>query len=41
LQDFTRFLHRWQFIPNAVDVRDWIDTRPLHNLRAADVAQVG
>lgn len=29
LQDFTNFLHRWQFIPNAVDVRSWIDQRPL------------
>ena len=27
LQDFTHFLHRWQFIPNAVDVRSWIDPR--------------
>jgi len=29
LQDFTDFLHRWNFIPNAVDVREWIDARPL------------
>ncbi len=28
LQDFTNFLHRWEFIPNAVDVRAWIDARP-------------
>jgi 2'-hydroxybiphenyl-2-sulfinate desulfinase len=28
LQDFSNFLHRWQFIPNAVDVRSWIDPRP-------------
>lgn len=28
LQDFTDFLHRWQFIPAAFDVRDWIDERP-------------
>lgn len=27
LQDFTNFLHRWKFIPNAVDVRSWIDAR--------------
>jgi ABC-type nitrate/sulfonate/bicarbonate transport system substrate-binding protein len=27
LEDFTHFLHRWQFIPNAVDVRSWIDPR--------------
>jgi ABC-type nitrate/sulfonate/bicarbonate transport system substrate-binding protein len=27
LQDFTNFLHRWQFIPNPVDVRAWIDPR--------------
>jgi ABC-type nitrate/sulfonate/bicarbonate transport system substrate-binding protein len=29
LQDFTDFLHRWQFLPNPVDVRQWIDARPL------------
>jgi ABC-type nitrate/sulfonate/bicarbonate transport system substrate-binding protein len=29
LDDFTRFLHEWKFIPNAVDVRGWIDPRPL------------
>jgi ABC-type nitrate/sulfonate/bicarbonate transport system substrate-binding protein len=29
LGDFTRFLHEWKFIPNAVDVRGWIDARPL------------
>jgi ABC-type nitrate/sulfonate/bicarbonate transport system substrate-binding protein len=27
LQDFSNFLHRWKFIPNAVDVRSWIDAR--------------
>jgi len=27
LQDFSDFLHRWQFIPNAVDVRAWIEPR--------------
>ncbi len=30
LQDFTDFLHRWRFIPNAVDVRTWIDPRAFH-----------
>jgi ABC-type nitrate/sulfonate/bicarbonate transport system substrate-binding protein len=30
LQDFTNFLHRWQFIPNAVDVRAWIDPRAFN-----------
>jgi ABC-type nitrate/sulfonate/bicarbonate transport system substrate-binding protein len=30
LQDFTTFLHRWQFIPNAVDVRSWIDPRAFN-----------
>ena len=29
LGDFTDFLHRWQFIPEGVDVRAWIDPRPL------------
>lgn len=29
LQDFTDFLHRWNFIPQSFDVREWIDTRPL------------
>ena len=29
LSDFTDFLHRWKFIPNALDVRAWIDPRPL------------
>lgn len=32
LQDFTHFLHRWRFIPNSFDVRDWIDSRPLEQL---------
>ena len=35
LQDFADFLHRWQFIPNPVDVRSWIDPRPLEAVRAA------
>jgi ABC-type nitrate/sulfonate/bicarbonate transport system substrate-binding protein len=34
LQDFTNFLHRWNFIPNAVDVRQWIDSRPLEAVLA-------
>ncbi len=42
LQDFTNFLHRWQFIPNAVDVRSWIDARAyqaaLESRGAQDVA---
>jgi len=29
LQNFSDFLHRWKFIPNAVDVQQWIDVRPL------------
>jgi ABC-type nitrate/sulfonate/bicarbonate transport system substrate-binding protein len=29
LQDFSDFLLRWQFIPARVDVRAWIDHRPL------------
>jgi ABC-type nitrate/sulfonate/bicarbonate transport system substrate-binding protein len=29
LQDFTNFLHRWHFLPNAVDVRNWIEPRAL------------
>ncbi|MDR2166161.1 MAG: ABC transporter substrate-binding protein [Zoogloeaceae bacterium] len=29
LQDFSDFLHRWQFIPAPVDVDAWIDARPL------------
>jgi ABC-type nitrate/sulfonate/bicarbonate transport system substrate-binding protein len=30
LQDFTNFLHRWRFIPNPVDVGQWIDPRAFH-----------
>jgi ABC-type nitrate/sulfonate/bicarbonate transport system substrate-binding protein len=30
LQDFSNFLHRWQFLPKSVDVRGWIDPRPFH-----------
>jgi ABC-type nitrate/sulfonate/bicarbonate transport system substrate-binding protein len=29
LQDFTNFLHRWNFIPEAFDVNQWIDPRPF------------
>ena len=29
LQDFTNFLHRWGFIPQAFSVDEWIDARPL------------
>ncbi|WP_457438249.1 ABC transporter substrate-binding protein [Pseudomonas sp. TE3786] len=41
LQDFTAFLHRWNFIPQQFDVRDWIDTRPLETLRSANTALAG
>jgi ABC-type nitrate/sulfonate/bicarbonate transport system substrate-binding protein len=33
LSDFTSFLHRWKFIPNPLDVRAWIDPRPLELAR--------
>lgn len=29
IQDFTNFLHRWGFIPEAFNVREWVDARPL------------
>lgn len=32
LQAFTDFLHRREFIPNAVNVREWIDARPLEQV---------
>ena len=35
LQDFSDFLHRWQFLPHAVDVRGWIDGRPLQAAQEA------
>ncbi|MBU3077695.1 ABC transporter substrate-binding protein [Sphingomonas quercus] len=38
IQDFTNFLHRWNFIPESFDVRDWIDPRPLDALRSARIA---
>jgi ABC-type nitrate/sulfonate/bicarbonate transport system substrate-binding protein len=34
IQDFTNFLHRWNFIPESLDVRDWVDARPLEAARA-------
>ena len=34
LQDFTNFLHRWNFIPKGFSVSDWIDERPLETLRS-------
>lgn len=34
LQDFSDFLYRWQFLPNPVDVRNWIDARPFDVARA-------
>ncbi|HEX5362257.1 MAG TPA: ABC transporter substrate-binding protein [Fluviicoccus sp.] len=40
LQDFTNFLHRWGFIPNAVNVREWIDARPLQEALAAKARAV-
>jgi ABC-type nitrate/sulfonate/bicarbonate transport system substrate-binding protein len=38
LQNFAHFLHRWKFIPNAVDVRDWIDARALEAVLTRGVA---
>jgi ABC-type nitrate/sulfonate/bicarbonate transport system substrate-binding protein len=38
LQDFSNFLHRQGFIPNAVDVRAWIDARPLEAARQLKLA---
>lgn len=38
IQDFTNFLHRWNFIPQSFDVQDWIDHRPLEALRSARLA---
>lgn len=38
LQDFAHFLHRWKFIPNAVDVREWIDARALEAVLTRGVA---
>ncbi|UIJ46608.1 ABC transporter substrate-binding protein [Sphingomonas cannabina] len=38
IQDFTDFLHRWNFIPQSFDVRGWVDPRPLETLRSAHIA---
>lgn len=38
LQNFADFLHRWKFIPNPVDVEQWIDIRPLEAARSRRVA---
>ena len=38
LQDFTDFLHRWKFIPNSFDVRQWADARPLEAAQNARIA---
>lgn len=35
VQDFTDFLHRWNFIPQRFSVRDWVDHRALEALRSA------
>lgn len=39
LQDFADFLYRWKFLPNPVEVNQWIDARPfdaaLSRLRVA------
>jgi len=34
LQDFANFLHRWGFLPHAVDVNAWIDPRALEAAQA-------
>ena len=41
LQDFTDFLQRWNFIPASVDVRAWIDPRPLEALRSRLAQKTG
>ncbi|MFP3520894.1 ABC transporter substrate-binding protein, partial [Pseudomonas sp. SIMBA_077] len=41
LQDFSAFLRRWRFIPQQVDVRQWIDRRPLDALLATPTALAG
>ncbi|AQR73367.1 ABC transporter substrate-binding protein [Sphingomonas sp. LM7] len=38
LQDFTDFLHRWKFIPESFDVRQWADARPLEAAQNARIA---
>lgn len=34
LQDFIDFLHRWQFIPQRVDAKTWIEARPFEEALA-------
>lgn len=41
LQDFTDFLHRWNFIPQNFSVREWLDPRPLETLRSQGIALAG
>lgn len=41
LQDFVQFLHRWRFIAQSFDVRQWIDHRPLHALLDTPIALPG
>ena len=41
LQDFTNFLHRWNFIPAAFSVSDWVDPRPLETLRSSVATRTG
>ncbi|QNQ10828.1 ABC transporter substrate-binding protein [Sphingomonas alpina] len=38
LQDFTDFLHRWNFIPRSFDVREWADFRPLQAALSTRIA---
>lgn len=38
IQDFTDFLHRWNFIPQSFDVRSWVDPRPLEAAHALALA---
>ncbi len=38
IQDFTNFLHRWNFIPQRFDVGEWIDHRPLEALQSTRIA---
>ena len=38
IQDFTNFLHRWNFIPQSFDVNDWIDARPLEAAQSLALA---
>ena len=38
IQDFTNFLHRWGFIPESFDIRDWVDARPLDAARSFALA---